>query len=78
MLQSTLNTIDSVPLSMIYVLLFGVGSIAGMAMISMVIAVPLRASSKLTWLHNGLQISIGLITIGLGTSIIYHLSGGII
>lgn len=68
----TLDTIESVPLSMFYILLFGVGSIVGMAVISMVIAVPLRASSKLTWLHNGLQISIGLFTVGLGTLIIYQ------
>ena len=68
----TLDTIKSVPLSMIYILLFGVGSIAGMAVLSMVIAVPLRASSKLTWLHNGLQISIGILTFGLGTLIIYQ------
>lgn len=68
----TLDTIESVPLSMIYILLFGVGSIVGMAIISMVIAVPLRASSKLTWLHNSLQISIGVFTVGLGASIIYQ------
>jgi high-affinity nickel permease len=68
----TLDTIESVPLSMIYILLFGVGSIVGMAVISMVIAVPLRASSKLTWLHNSLQISIGVFTVGLGASIIYQ------
>ncbi|PHS25931.1 MAG: urease accessory protein [Methylophaga sp.] len=68
----TLDTIESVPLSMVYILLFGVGSIVGMAVISMIIAVPLRASSKLTWLHNSLQISIGLFTVGLGSSIIYQ------
>ncbi|MBL1321484.1 MAG: high frequency lysogenization protein HflD [Methylophaga sp.] len=68
----TLDMIESVPLSMVYILLFGVGSIAGMAVLSVVIAVPLRASSKLTWLHNSLQISIGILTVGLGTSIIYQ------
>ncbi len=68
----TLDTIKSVPLSMVYILLFGVGSIVGMALLSMVIAVPLRASSKLTWLHNSLQISIGFLTFGLGFSIIYQ------
>jgi len=68
----TLESIDSVPLSMVYILLFGIGSIAGMAVLSMIIAVPLRASTKLTWLHNGLQISIGILTIALGTSVIYQ------
>jgi len=68
----TLDTIKSVSLSMIYILLFGIGSIVGMAVLSIVISIPLRASSKLTWLHNGLQFSIGLLTVGLGTSIIYQ------
>jgi ABC-type nickel/cobalt efflux system permease component RcnA len=68
----TLETIESVPLSMVYILLFGIGSIAGMAALSMVIAVPLRASRKLTWLHNSLQMSIGILTVGLGSSIIFQ------
>ncbi len=68
----TLESIQSVPLSMFYILLFGVGSIIGMAVLSMIISVPLRASSKLTWLHNSLQVFIGFFTFGLGISIIYH------
>jgi len=68
----TLETISSVPLSMLYILLFGVGSIVGMAALSIVIAIPLRASSKLTWLHNSLQVCIGILTVGIGTSIIYQ------
>ncbi len=67
----TLGTIDSVATGMIYMLLFGLGSIVGMALISVVIAVPLKASSNgLTWIHNGLQASIGVLTVGLGISII--------
>ena len=68
----TLDSIDSLPLSMVYILLFGMGSIVGMAIISMAIAVPLRASNKLTWLHNGLQLSIGVITFSLGVSIVFR------
>tara|TARA_R110001583_G_scaffold177418_2_gene332509 strand:- start:9659 stop:10360 length:702 start_codon:yes stop_codon:yes gene_type:complete len=68
----TQTTVNSLSLSMIYILLFGLGSIVGMATLSMVISVPLRATSKLTYLHNGLQVSIGFLTIGLGTSIIYQ------
>ena len=66
----TLETIDSTSLRVIYMLLFGVGSIVGMTVISMLIAVPLKASSHLTWLHNGLQTFIGLFTIGFGLTII--------
>ena len=50
-----------------YVLLFGAGSIAGMALLSLVIALPLRASAKrLTTLHRGVQGTMALVTIGLG------------
>lgn len=63
----TLHTIDSPWAGMLYMALFGIGSLAGMAAISVVIAVPLRASSRrLTWLHNGLQLVIGLFTAGSG------------
>ena len=44
----------------------------GMATLSMVIAIPLRYSSRsISWLHNGLQVSIGAITIVLGLMLIY-------
>jgi len=70
----TLDTIESFTFSMIYIALFGVGSIAGMLLLSVIIAVPLRASSKLTWLHNGLQAGIAVLTVSLGASIIYQSS----
>ena len=50
-----------------YVLLFGVGSIVGMALLSLVIALPLRVS-RLTSLHRGLQGAMALVTMGLGLS----------
>ena len=63
----TLKTIQSPWLGMLYIALFGVGSMLGMALLSAVIAIPLKASSaKLTWAHNALQIAIGSTTIGLG------------
>jgi len=68
----TLNTTESVTFSMLYIALFGIGSILGMLLLSIIISVPLRATSKLTWLHNGLQLSIGVLTVGLGASIIYQ------
>ncbi|MDO8413949.1 MAG: sulfite exporter TauE/SafE family protein [Gallionellaceae bacterium] len=53
-----------------YVLLFGAGSIVGMALLSLVIALPLRASAKrLTTLHRGVQAVMALVTIGLGMRI---------
>jgi sulfite exporter TauE/SafE len=67
LLLLTATTIQSPWLGMLYIAIFGVGSITGMAAFSVVIAVPLRASAKgMTWMHNGLQAIIGGTTIVLG------------
>lgn len=72
-----LLTLDSVPtigLGLAYIALFGLGSIVGMGLLSMIISIPIRASSKkLSWLHNGLQFTIGLGTLGIGASIIVRM-----
>ena len=70
----TLQSVDSVATGLFYILLFGIGSIVGMAALSIVIAIPLRHSAKgLTWLNNGLQAVIGLATIALGSTLIYDI-----
>jgi len=67
----TLNQLDSNWMGMLYMLLFGIGSIVGMTAISGIIALPLIASAhRLTWLHNSLQGMIGVFTIGLGSVIL--------
>ncbi len=67
----TMETIDSLWAGLLYILLFGFGSMLGMAILSVIIAIPLRASANgLTWMHNGLQTGIGLMTFGLGVTII--------
>lgn len=63
----TLETVKSPAVGMMYIALFGFGSIVGMASLSVAIAVPLRYSAGgLTRLHNGLQVLIGTATIVLG------------
>lgn len=58
---------------LVYVALFGIGSIAGMALLSVVIAVPLQWSAQsVTWLHNGLQGMVGVVTIAVGSLLLYH------
>lgn len=67
----TLETIKSPWMGMLYMLLFGVGSMIGMALLTFVIAIPLRASAqRLTWFHNSLQVVIGLFTVGLGLNLV--------
>src|ERR1700731_1613176 len=57
---------------MLYILLFGIGSMLGMAVLSTVIAVPLAVSARwLTWANRGLQGAVGVITIAIGTLTIY-------
>ncbi len=75
----TLQTVSSPLTGLLYMLLFGFGSIIGMAVLSVVIAVPLRHSAKgLTWLNNGLQTVIGLATIVLGSTLIFDIGSNFI
>ena len=68
------GTITNSVTAIFYIILFGIGSIVGMAALSAVIAVPLRYSAaSMTWAHNGLQIIIGIATISLGFYTMYSL-----
>ena len=68
-LQTTLSPLTS----LLYVAIFGVGSIAGMALLSLVIALPLHHSARtFTRIHSGLQCCIGTVTIILGTLLMYN------
>jgi len=70
----TLQSVDSVTTGLLYILMFGIGSIIGMAALSFIIAIPLRHSAKgLTWLNNSLQAIIGFATIILGSTLVYDI-----
>ena len=50
-----------------YILVFGLGSMVGMGLVSAVLAVPLAFSARfLTWANRGLQVGIGVCTACLG------------
>jgi ABC-type nickel/cobalt efflux system permease component RcnA len=69
----TMQTLEPVSSRVIYIVLFGVGSMAGMAVLSAVIAVPVRyVSGSMTWTYNGLSVVLGLFTTGLGLLTIAH------
>jgi hypothetical protein len=58
---------SSVGAALLYVALFGIGSMIGMGALSTVIAIPLALSARwLTWLNNGLQAAVGTLTIAVG------------
>lgn len=72
----SLQAAPSVPLGLGYIALFGLGSIAGMAVLSVVIALPLRLSARrLTRLHQLMQVSVGLFSCALGAFTIARLAG---
>ncbi len=69
-----LNSVSSLGQGILYIAMFGVGSILGMAALAAVISLPLRYSpSGLTWAHNGLKAVVGIVTVGLGCVLIYEL-----
>lgn len=58
---------------LIYVLLFGLGSMIGMGALSAVIAFPLAMSARyLVWANRGLQVVVGVVTIAIGATTIYE------
>ncbi len=66
-----LETVTSPVQGVIYILVFGIGSMLGMALLSMVISIPLFLSAKkLTWAHNGFQSVAGIISITLGAFVL--------
>jgi len=68
-----LQTIQSPLVGILYIVLFGIGSIIGMAAFSIVIVIPLHCSGKgLTWLHKGLQCVAGAASIVIGTLLVYQ------
>jgi len=71
----TLQTVHSFTMGMIYIALFGLGSIGGMAALSMIIMLPLRHSAgRYAGLHHYLQFGIGSVTLCLGISIMYDIA----
>lgn len=63
----SLQAAPTLPLALGYIALFGLGSIAGMVLLSVVIAAPLRLSAcRLTRWHQALQASVGLFSCTLG------------
>ncbi len=61
------DQVQTIAAGILYIVLFGAGSILGMLAFSLVISVPLSLTAKhMTRLHNGLQVAIGVITSGIG------------
>ena len=67
----SLKAVPSLPLGLGYIAVFGVGSIAGMALLSVVIALPLRLSAGyLVGLHRTMTALVGMFTCTLGAFVV--------
>jgi len=74
LLLLTLQTLKSPFEGIIYILLFGLGTVLGMAAISFVLMVPLQyAAKRLTWFNNALQSLLGTGTIAIGIYMIFQI-----
>ncbi|HXO20168.1 MAG TPA: urease accessory protein [Thermoanaerobaculia bacterium] len=73
LLLLTLTTLSSAWLGVAYIAVFGVGSIAGMAVLAAVISLPLQGTARnLTGWYNGLEAVIGAGTLLVGAWVLYH------
>jgi ABC-type nickel/cobalt efflux system permease component RcnA len=69
----SLETLRSPAWGLVYIAIFGLGSILGMALLTAAIAVPLRLTShRLTWAYGGISTAVGLGTMLLGCYIVYQ------
>jgi len=69
-----LSTIHDPRWGVLYLLIFGVGTIAGMMLITGALALPFSyAGTRFTWLNRGLIVGSGLVSLCFGLYISYHI-----
>ena len=69
---ATAATLDSAPLGLVYIAVFGAGSILGMAIVSLTMSFVLLPVRALTGVSNGLHYAIGTVTMGFGAYVLIH------
>lgn len=70
-----LASADTLLAGMVFILLFGVGSILAMMAISSLVAVPLAATRKMRRLDRTIRIAVGALSVVFGGLIIIHVIG---
>jgi hypothetical protein len=69
-----LTTIRVPSWAVFYLLVFGVGTVAGMMLITAAVAVPFKFSgSRFVRLNRGLGVASGLVSLGFGLFIVYQM-----
>jgi ABC-type nickel/cobalt efflux system permease component RcnA len=75
----TAVTLESPGWGIAYILLFGIGTIVGMGLLSVVIAAPITLTARsLTVANSALQLAIGALTIAIGVSTLMETTPGAI
>jgi sulfite exporter TauE/SafE len=70
----SLSNVSSWAMGLLYIAIFGLGSIVGMSLLSVVITLPLRwSANSLGWFHNGMTACVGLFSCALGGIIFYQI-----
>lgn len=68
-----LPTIPSPALALLYILIFGFGSIGGMMVMSFLIGLPVHfTANRFTFFNNGIRFCAGVFSLGLGAFIVYE------
>jgi high-affinity nickel permease len=69
-----LSTIKDTKWAVLYLLIFGIGTIAGMMLITAAIALPFSfAGSRFAWLNRGFVIGSGLVSLSFGLFVCYQI-----
>jgi len=68
-----LSTLDSFVDGMLYIFVFGLGSIIGMILVGTLIGIPLKAASNVDKLGHTIRIIAGVVSVVLGFVIIYQI-----
>jgi sulfite exporter TauE/SafE len=66
-------TIASPAVALLYILIFGIGSIGGMMAMSLLIGLPIHfTANRFEFLNRGIRLAAGLFSLGLGVFIVYE------
>jgi hypothetical protein len=69
-----LSTIHNPKWAVLYLSIFGVGTVAGMMLITVVISLPFSfAGYKFAWLNKGLIVGSGVLSLAFGVFVCYHI-----
>ena len=69
-----LSTIHNPKWAVLYLLIFGIGTVAGMMLITAMISLPFSfAGYRFTWLNRGLIVGSGVLSLAFGIFVCYHI-----